>query len=167
MFNDTMQCKAEHLGIVIGGTTKFLEDPNRGLFSDLAWRRRTKESRFAAQSDVQEVIGPVIRLNPLTEAEILTLLQRLTEIHATHFSYDKALNNRELQEFVKEIVSRLGAAALLTPGEIVRDFISVLNILHHNQNIKFSDLIHGSSFKPTVAGKDIDADEDNAAEFSL
>lgn len=167
MFNDTMQCKAEHLGIFIGGTTKFLEDPNRGLFADQAWRRRTKESRFAVQSEVQEVIGPVIRLNPLTEAEIMTLLQRLTEIHATHFGYDKTLNNRELQEFVKEIVSRLGAEALLTPGEIVRDFISVLNILHHNQSIKFSELIHGSGFKPTVAGKDTGADEDNAAEFSL
>lgn len=167
MFNDTMQCKAEHLGIFIGGTTKFLEDPNRGLFADQAWRRRTKESRFAVQSEVQEVIGPVIRLNPLTEAEIMTLLQRLTEIHTTHFGYEKSLTNRELQEFVKEIVSRLGAEALLTPGEIVRDFISVLNILHHNQSIKFSELIHGSSFKPTVAGKDTDVDEDNAAEFSL
>jgi hypothetical protein len=167
MFNDTMQCKAEHLGIVIGGTTKFLEDPNRGLFADQAWRRRTKESRFAAQSDVQEFIGPVIRLNPLTEAEILTLLQRLSEIHTAHFGNDKTLTNKELQEFVKEIVSRLGAEALLTPGEIVRDFVSVLNILHHNQNIKFNELIHGSSFKPTAAGKDIDVDEDNAAEFSL
>jgi hypothetical protein len=167
MFNDTMQCKAEHLGIVIGGTTKFLEDPNRGLFADQAWRRRTKESRFVTQSDVQEVIGPVIRLNPLTEAEILTLLQRLSEIHSTHFGYDKTLTNKELQEFVKEIVSRLGAESLLTPGEIVRDFVSVLNILHHNPTIKFSDLIHGSNFKPTAAGKGMNVDEDNAAEFSL
>ncbi|MBD2343276.1 ATP-binding protein [Anabaena subtropica] len=167
MFNDTMQCKAEHLGIIIGGTTKFLEDPNRGLFADQAWRRRTKESRFAAQADVQEFLGPVIRLNPLSEAEILTLLQRLTEIHATHFGYDKTLTNKELQEFVKEIVSRLGAEALLTPGEIVRDFISVLNILHHEQNIKFSQLIHGANFKPTAAGQDTNLDEDNAAEFSL
>ncbi len=167
MFNDTMQCKAEHLGIFIGGTTKFLEDPNRGLFADQAWRRRTKESRFATQSDLQEFLGPVIRLNPLTEAEILTLVQRLTEIHATHFGYEKTLTNRQLQEFVKEIVSRLGAEALLTPGEIVRDFMTLLNILHHNPSIKFSELIHGSSFKPTVAGKVTDVDEDNAAEFSL
>ncbi|AFY50113.1 Protein of unknown function (DUF2791) [Nostoc sp. PCC 7524] len=167
MFNDTMQCKAEHLGIVIGGTTKFLEDPNRGLFADPAWRRRTKESRFATQADVQEFLGPVIRLNPLSEAEILTLLQRLTEIHATHFGYEKTLTNRELKEFVQEIVNRLGAEALLTPGEIVRDFISVLNILHHNPSINFTQLIHGSQFKPTTAGKNTDLDEDNAAEFSL
>ncbi|MBH8563339.1 ATP-binding protein [Nostoc sp. CENA67] len=167
MFNDTMQCKAEHLGIFIGGTTKFLEDPNRGLFADQAWRRRTKESRFATQVDVQEYLGPVIRLNPLSEAEILTLLQRLTEIHAVNFSYEKTLTNRELQEFVQEVVSRLGAEALLTPGEIVRDFISVLNILHQNPEITFSKLIHGSKFKPTAVGLNANVDEDDVAEFSL
>ncbi|MBD2165039.1 ATP-binding protein [Calothrix membranacea FACHB-236] len=167
MFNDTMQCKAEHLGIFIGGTTKFLEDQNRGLFADQAWRRRTKESRFVTQAGVQEYSGPVIRLNPLSKEEILTLLQRITEIHAQNFGYDKTLSNRELNEFVKEIVNRLGAEALLTPGEIVRDFISVLNILHHNPKMLFSQLIHDSKFKPTIAGKDASLDEDNAAEFSL
>ncbi|MFN6536053.1 MAG: ATP-binding protein [Nostoc sp. EkiNYC01] len=167
MFNDTMQCKAEHLGIVVGGTTKFLEDSNRGLFADQAWRRRTKESRFVAQANVQEHLGPVMRLNPLSEAEILTLLQRLAEIHAVNFGYQQTLTNRELKDFVQEIINRLGAEALLTPGEIVRDFMSVLNILFQNPGISFGELIHDSKFKPTAVGKDADIDEDNAAEFSL
>ena len=167
MFNDTMQCKAENLGIFIGGTTKFLEDPNRGLFADQAWRRRTKESRFATQANVQEYMGPVIRLNPLTTTEILTLLQRLTEIHALNLSYQSALKNAQLQEFIQEIVSRLGAEALLTPGEIIRDFISVLNLIYQNPEIKFADLIHGANFRPTSAGKDSSLDDENAAEFSL
>lgn len=156
-----MQCKAEHLGIVVGGTTKFLEDPNRGLFSDSAWRRRTKESRFVKESGIQETFGPVIRLNPLTESEIFMLLQRLAEVHALNFGSQKNLTNREFQEFVQEIVTRLGAEALLTPGEIVRDFISVLNILHQNPKIVFSELIHGSNFKPTAAGKETNVDEDD------
>ncbi|BAZ29300.1 hypothetical protein NIES4074_17430 [Cylindrospermum sp. NIES-4074] len=167
MFNDTMQCKAEHLGIVIGGTTKFLEDPNRGLYADQAWRRRTKESRFVAQANVQEYMGPVIRLLPLNEEEILTLLQRLTEIHALNFGYEKTLKNPHLQEFVKEIINRLGAEALLTPGEIIRDFMSLLNILHQNPKLVFSELIHGSNFKPTAVGEDAKIDEDDVAEFSL
>ncbi|MBE9005301.1 ATP-binding protein [Fortiea sp. LEGE XX443] len=167
MFNDTMQCKAEHLGIFIGGTTKFLEDPNRGLFADQAWRRRTKESRFVTQANAQEFLGPVIRLNPLSEAEILTLLQRLKEIHVLHYGYDKTLSDRNLQEFLQEIVSRLGAEALLTPGEIIRDFISVLNILHQNPKVAFSELIQGSKFKPVAVGKNLGVDEDDAAEFSL
>ena len=55
---------------------------------------------------------------------------------------------------------------MLTPGEIVRDFISVLNILHQNPEISFSKLIHGSDFKLTAVGKNTDVDDD-AAEFSL
>jgi hypothetical protein len=166
MFNDIMQCKAEHLGIFLGGTTRFLEDPNRGLFADAAWRRRTKESRFVTQAGVQEYMGPVMRLNPLTQEEILTLLQRLTEIHAINFGYEKILKTSDLKDFVQEIVNRLGAEALLTPGEIVRDFLSVLNILYQNSNLSFGELIHGANFKPTVVGKEADVDDD-AAEFSL
>ena len=132
IFNDTMQCKAENLGFFLGGTTKFLEDPNRGLFPDGAWRRRTKESPFATQAGVQEYLGPVIRLQPLTEAEILKLLQNITQIHALNFGYSQKLSHNNLQQFVKVIVERLGADALLTPGEIVRDFIRILNILHQN-----------------------------------
>ncbi|MCX7592465.1 MAG: ATP-binding protein [Fischerella sp.] len=167
IFNDTMQCKAEHLGVAIGGTTKFLEDQNRGLFADPAWRRRTKESRFVTQVGVQEFLGPVMRLNPLTQEEILTLLQRLAEIHALHFGYEQILNSRDFKDFVQEIVNRLGATALLTPGEIVRDFISILNILYQNPGMAFGELIRSGDFKPTVARKDTYADEDDVAEFSL
>ncbi|GAB1539669.1 hypothetical protein NUACC21_23360 [Scytonema sp. NUACC21] len=170
MFNDTMQCKAEHLGIVIGGTTRFLEDQNRGLFSDSAWRRRTKESRFVSQAGVQEFLGPVLRLNPLTEEEIFMLLQRLAEVHALNYNYDKSLTNRHLKEFVREIVTRLGAEALLTPGEIVRDFISILNILYQNSSLTFNEIIHDSNFKPTAVGqdRDINVDEDDdVAEITL
>ncbi len=162
MFNDTLQCKAEYLAIFVGGTTKFIEDPNRGLFSNPAWRRRTKESRFVKEAGIQESMGPVIRLNPLTEAEILSLLQRLADVHATNYAYDKALlTNREFKEFVHEIVNRLGADALMTPGEIVRDLISVLHILHQKPEISFAKLIHGSEFKPTVVGG-TEAEEDGA-----
>lgn len=166
MFNDTMQCKAEHLGIFIGGTTQFLEDSHRGLFADQAWRRRTKESRFVTQANVQEYMGPVMRLNPLNETEILTLLQRLTEIHGLNFGYEPTLENHDLKEFVQEIMTRLGAEALLTPGEIIRDFISVLSVLYQNPEIKFTELIHGANFQPTFVNQDGDLDDD-AAEFSL
>jgi hypothetical protein len=43
----------------------------------------------------------------------------------------------------------------------------VLNLLYQNPNISFGELIHGANFKPTILGKDTDADEDDVAEFSL
>jgi hypothetical protein len=62
----------------------------------------------------------------------------------------------------------LGADKLSTPREIVRDFISVLNILQQNPQITLKELIHGSNFQPTRADKNPDVDENSEfAEFSL
>lgn len=166
MFNDTMQGKAEYLGIYLGGTPRFLEDPKRGLFNDQAWQRRTAKSRFT--KGFQDTSGPVIHLETLTKEEILILLQRLADVHATHYGTEKQLTNQELQAFVQEIINRLGAEALLTPGEIVRDFISVLNILQQNPDISWRELIQGSALPLTATGKDLNVDENGeVAEFTL
>jgi len=166
MFNDTMQGKAEYLGIYLGGTPRFLEDPKRGLFNDQAWQRRTAKSRFT--KGFQDISGPVIHLETLTKEEILILLQRLADVHATHYGTEKQLTNQELQAFVQEIINRLGAEALLTPGEIVRDFISVLNILQQNPDISWRELIQGSGLPLTATGKDLNVDENGeVAEFTL
>jgi hypothetical protein len=167
MFNDTVQGRVGHLDIIIGGTPQFLEDSRRGLYSDPAWQRRTAQSRFA-QPGLQDTSGPVIRLEPLTQAEILQLLQRLVEVHSAHYAYQSSLNNRDLQAFLKEITNRLGAEALLTPGEIVRDFISALNLLHQNPKLSLTQLLGGTNFQPTRSGKDTKVDETGEfAEFTL
>lgn len=162
IFNDTMQGRAEYLGIFVGGTPKFLEDANRGLFKNQAWQRRTKESRFVKQAGIQDVSSPVIRLSPLNSAEIHTLLQRIADVHAVNFGYEVKLKKQDFQDFV-QAVNRLGADALLTPGEVVRDFIGVLNVLHQNPAIAFTQLIRGSDLHLTP-GKKFDTD---AAEFTL
>ena len=146
MFNDAMQGRVGHLGTIIGGTPQFLEDPRRGLYSDPAWQRRTVKSRFV-KVGMQDISGPAIRLEPLTQDEILLLLQRLLEIHAVHHNTKPLLTQPELKDFLQAIVNRLGADALLTPGEIVRDFISVLNLLQQNPKLTLSQLL-GSTFQP-------------------
>ncbi len=166
IFNDTMQGKAEHLGIYIGGTPNFLEDSKRGLFNDLAWKRRTTKSRFT--KGFQDTSSPVFQLEALTEPEILLLFQRLVKVHSVHYNAKKTLTNDELNVFLQEVINRLGANALLTPGEIVRDFVSVLNILQQNQNLTLSKLIHSSNFSLAANSKSIKAEENSEfAEFTL
>jgi hypothetical protein len=167
MFNDAMQGKAEHLGILIGGTPQFLEDSRRGLHSDEAWRTRLAKSRFLNQG-LQDTSAPVIQLEPLLSEELSRLLQRLVAVHAVHYNSKKSVSGREIEEFKQEVVNRLGADKLSTPREVVRDFISVLNILQQNPKITFKELIHGSNFQPTRADNNPDVDENSEfAEFSL
>ncbi len=167
MFNDAMQGKAEYLGILVGGTPQFLEDSRRGLHSDEAWRTRLAKSRFLKEG-LKDTSAPVIQLEPLTPEELSKLLQRLAEVHAVHYNSKPILSAGELKEFKQEIVSRLGAEKLSTPREIVRDFISVLNILQQNPQITFKELIHSSTFQPTDVGKRSNGDENTEfAEFTL
>jgi uncharacterized protein (DUF2267 family) len=167
LFNDSMQGRAEHLGILMGGTPQFLEDSRRGLYSYEALRTRLAPSRSVANG-LQDTSAPVIRVDTLTPENILELLQRLADVHAAHYKYKKPLTSAQLQEFMGEVVNRLGAKELLTPREVVRDFISVLNILQQNPQITFKELTHSSNFQVTRAGKNADVDDNSEfAEFTL
>jgi len=57
-----------------------------------------------------------------------------------HFDDQRLLRLVNLRSLLKLLT--LGAEALLTPA-IIRDFISILNILQQNPETSFSELIHG------------------------
>jgi hypothetical protein len=154
MFNDSMQGRVSHLGTLIGGTPQFLEDPRRGLYSDPAWQRRTSQSRLLTQSGMTDSIAPVIRLEPLNQEHLLQLLQRLTEVHKTHYAYEPRLDTQQLQEILRVIADRMGADAFLTPGEIVRDFMGVLNVLHQNPKMSLAQLLKIEPAKVEKTSKD-------------
>jgi hypothetical protein len=167
MFNDTMQGKAEHLAILMGGTPQFLEDPRRGLYSYEALRSRLAESRFV-KDGLRDTSGPILRLQTLTHEEIYVLLTRLADVHATHYGYDGQLGHLDYQDFMEEAVRRLGAEELLTPREVVRDFLSLLNLVRQNASVSFAQLVHGAEFQPTRPSPDPDgADNGQFAEFTL
>jgi hypothetical protein len=167
MFNDTLQGKAQHLGIVMGGTPQFVEDAHRGLYSYEALRSRLAESRFV-RAGLVDTASPILRLQTLTHEEIFVLLTRLVDVHAAHYGYESKLGKSEIQQFMQEVVTRLGAADLLTPREVIRDFIAVLNLLHQNPDFSFGQIIHGPDFTPSKAGDDPDVDQQGEfAEFTL
>ncbi|MGK7927989.1 MAG: BREX system ATP-binding domain-containing protein, partial [Spirulina sp.] len=148
MFNDTMQGKAEHLGIVVCGTPQLIEDKRRGLYSDEAWRTRLAKSRFL-QDGLQDSFSTAIALEPLTPEEISQLLQRLAELHASHYGYQKNLTRQQIDMFQQESMSRIGAEKMSTPREIIRDFISLLNVLQQNPQLVFTEILHSSEFSLT------------------
>ena len=84
MYNDTLQGKAHHLGIIMGGTPTSIEDRRRGVFSYEALRSRLTQGRFARE-DMRDMLAPIIRLHPLTYEELLVLIEKLGQIHAGYF----------------------------------------------------------------------------------
>ncbi len=164
MFNDTMQGKARNLGILLGGTPQFVEDPRRGLYSYEALRSRLAAGRFAG--DRRDLAGPVIRLQTLTHEEIFVLLRRLVQVHGSHYAYEPQVSQADMLEFMEEVAGRVGAEELLTPREVVRDFISLLNIIHQNPGLTFGQALRGQDFRISAADRGPEEGND-FAEFTL
>jgi hypothetical protein len=152
MFNDAMQGKAQNLGIYLAGTPQFIEDERRGLASYAALKSRFKDNRFVKDGWADSG-SPVIRLEQLTREEIYVLLERLADIHSSHYEYPKNLGEKELSAFLELIFSVPGAEEFLTPREITRDFLGLLNILHDDPSVGFDDVIRRDSFVHSGSGR--------------
>lgn len=140
MYNDTLQGKAQHLGIIMGGTPTSIEDRRRGVFSYEALRSRLTQGRFARE-DMRDMLAPIIRLHPLTYEELLVLIEKLAQIHAGYFGYECSLAVDDLVQFLKIEFGRVGADTHLTPREVIRDFIELLDIMYQNPGTSMTDLL--------------------------
>ncbi|MCL2460048.1 MAG: ATP-binding protein [Euryarchaeota archaeon] len=170
IFNDTMQGKAQYIGVFLSGTPQFIYDEKRGLFNYDALRLRLSDNRFGTQGFV-DYTSPVTKLDQLTREEIYLLMERLCEVHSAHYTYSCSLGTQELMAFLETVLSRLGADELLTPREITRDFLGLLNILHQNPEASFNALINEQGYAVKSAEQDPEqvTDESDAqfAKFDL
>ena len=141
IFNDTLQGKAPYLGVIFGGTPKFLEDTRRGLFSYEALKSRLEDSRYATLG-YQNLSSPVIRLRRLSDNELLALVRRLTKLYADREGLTTLpLSDEEITMFMSHALSKTGADEMITPREIIRDYLTLLNIIRDNKDAKFTDLL--------------------------
>lgn len=171
MYNDTLQGKAQYLGMIMGGTPTSIEDRRRGVFSYEALRSRLAQGRFARE-DLKDMLAPIIRLQPLTYEELLVLIEKLMQIHAGYFGWTPTLTENDLVDFLKIEFGRVGADTHLTPREVIRDFIELLDILCQNPDANVAELLQsvgGVTLAPPAATGDTGtADGDrNFAEFTI
>lgn len=171
MYNDTLQGKAQYLGVIMGGTPTSIEDRRRGVFSYEALRSRLAQGRFA-RDDLKDMLAPIIRLQSLTYEELLVLIEKLMQIHAGYFGWTPTLTESDLVDFLKIEFGRVGADTHLTPREVIRDFIELLDILCQNPDANVAELLQsvgGDALAPAAATDDTGtADDDrNFAEFTI
>ncbi|MGZ9816198.1 ATP-binding protein [Peribacillus simplex] len=139
IYNDTLQGNVEGLYISLGGTPEFLEDERRGLFSYGALKRRLQSNPHETQ-EYRDLSQPVIKLTPLKHDDTFVLLRNLRDIHAEHFSYEATVSDDEIKKFLRSEYSRPGATEHLTVGDIIRNFLGALNILHQNPHYNRTDI---------------------------
>ncbi|KEZ89264.1 ATP-binding protein [Lacrimispora celerecrescens] len=151
MYNDVLQGKAKHIGFLIGGTPQCIEDKYKGMFSYEALRSRLAEGHFATD-EMKDLTAPIIRLQMLTQEEVYVLVEKLRDIHAQLYNYTPTMNHEDLLYFLTVEYNRVGAGTHITPREIIRDFIELVNILHQNPNRSVSDILGSNSFEMAKGG---------------
>jgi hypothetical protein len=156
MYNDVLQGKANHIGFLMGGTPQCIEDKYKGVFSYEALRSRLAEGHFAT-ADIKDLSAPIIRLQMLSQEEMYILVEKLMNIHAQLFNYTDGLSHDELVYFLTVEYNRVGAETHITPREIIRDFIELINILHQNPQKSVSEILGDNSFEMAKGGlSDVD-----------
>ena len=145
MYNDTLQGKAQYLGIIMSGTPQCVEDRRRGVYSYEALRSRLQEGKFSREG-ARDMLAPVIRLDPLTAEEMLVLTGKLSDIHGQLYGYQPALTDEDLAMFIRIEYGRIGADSHITPREVIRDFIELLDILYQHPGRKASELLSSEEF---------------------
>jgi len=165
MYNDAMQGKAQHLGFILCGTPQCMEDPRRGVYSYEALRSRLAEGHFSGEH--KDLLSPVIRLLPLTNEEMLILIEKLADIHAGLYEYNQIVTGQDMVDFIEIEFARIGADTHITPREVIRDFIEVLDIIYQNPGMKVRTLLGSNSF--TYAQNTVNEESTHAefAEFDL
>jgi hypothetical protein len=143
IYNDCFQGKVANLFFNFAGTREFLENERRGLFSYQALKSRLETNKFETL-EVRDFAQPVIRLMPLNHNEIFVLLKKLKLIFDYNYKTEIDISDDDIQQFMEEIFNKPGALEFLTPREVIRDFLNILNIIRQNpdvdKNILFGEI---------------------------
>ena len=134
IYNDCFQGKITNLFFNIAGTKEFMENERRGLFSYQALKSRLETNKYETV-EFRDFAQPVIKLAPLSNNEVFVLLSKLKLIFDFNYNTEISISDDEIHFFMEEMYNKPGASEFLTPREVIRDFLNILNIIRQNPEI--------------------------------
>lgn len=166
MYNDCFQGKVEHFFFNVAATTDTLEDPKRGFYSYEAMKSRLSVNKYET-AELRDYAQPVVRLMPLSHNEIFVLLDNLKDIFDFNYSVNVDFGADEIKTFMEEIYNKPGASQWLTPREVIRDFLNILNILRQNPQADKAALFEQIGVREEQAGWDAGQTAEDEAKLRL
>ena len=140
IINECLQGGASGLGFLLATTADALTDADRGLFTVPALRSRLQ---VCAPSGCIDYAAPVLQLEPLGKEDLLGLLHNVRRVHGLGDESKYRLPDEGIEQFLGRALSRFGRTALANPRDVLRPFVSILNILEQEPNRFWSELIDG------------------------
>lgn len=155
IYNDCFQGKVANLFFNFAGTNEVLENQRKGFFSYDALKTRLVTNKYET-AEIRDFAQPVIRLLPIDHNEIFVLLKKLKDIFDYNYKTEISINDSEIHQFMEELFNKPGASEFLMPREVIREFLSILNIIRQNPTVDKKMLFGG-----------LEISDERPAEFSL
>ncbi|MYM92346.1 ATP-binding protein [Duganella vulcania] len=140
LLNDCLQGSAEGLGFIIGGTTEFVTDTRRGLYSYQALQSRLAGNTFATGGLI-DYTGPMLKLTNLTQEDFYVLLRNIRHVYAGGDSNTYLVPDDGIAAFMQHCAARIGDAYYRTPRTTVTSFINLLAVLEQNPGASWQTLL--------------------------
>jgi len=100
-------------------------------------------------------MGPVMTLRPLSNEDVFVLIRTIRDLYELRYDWESCVDDAMLEDYLRTAVSSSISSSMITPREITRDLISLLDTMKQNPDVPFYDLIEGRSVE---ADRDPDND---------
>ena len=148
---------------------------DRGLIvadADLSPERRLQGTMGQGLATYGELISNLsTKTKPeggaLTAEEMLVLCEKLAEMHAGLYNYSRHITTKDLVGFIRIEYGRIGADQNITPGEVIRDFIELLDLLYQYPEMDLESLLSSEKFSYAKSEAVSDETDSGFVEFTL
>ena len=116
---------------------------------------------------MRDMLAPVIRLEALTPEEMIVLCEKLTAMHSDLYGCHHQLTQQDMASFIKIEFERIGADQNITPREVIRDYIELLDLLYQTPSMTMAELMNSDEFTYAKSEAVSDNADEQFAEFTL
>lgn len=144
IYNDALQGKASHLGIIFSVTKEAMEDSVRGVFSFGPLKSRLEETAFVGEgaAGLRDMASPVIRLSALNPGEMYVLLEKLAGMHGILYGYSPKLEHDDYIYFLKQQYNKAAEGEETTVRDMIKNYITLLNLIQQNQEVPKEKILY-------------------------
>lgn len=144
IYNDALQGKASHLGIIFSVTKEAMEDSARGVFSFGPLKSRLEETAFVGEgaAGLRDMASPVIRLSALNPGEMYVLLEKLAGMHGILYGYSPKLEHDDYIYFLKQQYNKAAEGEETTVRDMIKNYITLLNLIQQNQEVPKEKILY-------------------------
>ena len=98
---------------------------------------------------------------------MLVLCEKLADMHGGLYGYARKLSTADLARFIKLEYGRIGADQHITPREVIRDFIELLDLLYQDPSRTMDELLDSEDFAYARSEAVSDQADQAFAEFTI